>query len=636
MKIFLPFRTTTTWPTTALICGLGLMLSGCASTNTAQTAGEAEPVQFSDITQSSGVTFTHYTGARGLQWIPEVMGSGVAFIDADGDGYQDIFFVNGRDWTEAEVENYRKGNGGQHLLKHGFAIPPAPPRKRATCILYRNNGDGTFTDITKNSGLDIELYGMGVCVGDYDNDGHSDIYVTAYDRNYLFRNLGTDPNQKTKVRFREVAQQSKVLDGGWSIAASWLDYDKDGKLDLFVSHYLDWKPALDFWLATGKTKSFAGPEHYKPVTSALYHNEGNGRFADVSERAGITTQRMGQKTEKILGKAMSVTVCDYNNDSWPDIVIANDLMPNHLFKNNGDGTFTETGMASGIAYGSTGIARSGMGVDSVDIDHTNLESVAISNFSSEMAGLYQNQGNGTFIDVAAAAGVAEVSAPYTGFGCLFSDLDNDGWPDLVLANGNVYNRFESSARSAGLRQPLQLLHNKGSELVAKKVSSQKEVRLTNGLFEDLTKNSGEGFQKRLVGRGSASADIDLDGDNDLVVTSNAEAAALLRNDGGNRNHAIRVVLRGTKSNRDAIGAVVWAEIGTEKIRRRVRSSSSYLSQSELPVTLGLGQNQQANVIVRWPSDKLSRFENVAANQIITIDETKGIVNKRPFGQLSAR
>ena len=623
------FRVRATIHLATLAFCAGLALSGCGSKD--NVGGDAAPVQFSDITQQAGITFTHHTGARGLKWIPEVMGSGVAFIDADGDGYQDIFFVNGRDWTDAEVENYKNGNGRNHLLKHGFAVPPAPPRQRATCVLYHNNGDGTFTDVTAGSGLDVELYGMGVCVGDYDNDGNSDIYVTAYPRNYLFRNLGT--GQGHKVRFEEVAQSAGVRDSGWSIAATWLDYDKDGKLDLFVSHYLGWKPALDFWLTTDKVKSYAGPEHYPAMPSALYHNEGGGRFTDVSQRAGITQKQEGRDKVKILGKAMSVTVSDTNNDGWPDIVVANDLTPNHLFKNNGNGTFQEIGVVSGIAYGAVGTPRSGMGVDSADIDQTNLESVAITNFSSEMAGLYQNQGNGTFADMAAATGVAEASAPYTGFGCLFSDVDNDGWPDLILANGNVYNRFEATSRSTALHQPLQLFHNQGRQLktdAQKTNTSAKNTRLTRGLFEDVTLESGKGFQKRLVGRGLASADIDLDGDIDLIATANAEAPLLLRNDGGNRNHAIRVVLRGTKSNRDAIGALVWGEIGNQRLRRRVRSSSSYLSQSELPVTLGLGQSPEADVVVRWPSDKLSRFKRVAANQIIIIDETKGIIKQQPF------
>jgi hypothetical protein len=331
---------------------------------------------------------------------------------------------------------------------------------------------------------------------------------------------------------------------------------------------------------------------------------------------------------KLWGKMMGVAVCDYNNDLWPDIVVSNDLMPDHLFKNNGNGTFNEVAVEAGIAYGKVSSgnvrARSGMGIDVTDIDHSNRESLAITNFETEMIGLYQNQGHGLFMDVAVPAGVAYATEPYIGFGCLFSDVDNDGWPDLAVSNGHVYNHSEASTRKISAKQPLLLFRNQGKKSNGGRVAWRG--------FRDASRDSGEGFQKKLVGRGLAHADIDLDGDPDLLVCENSGPALLLRNDGANKNHAIRVVLRGTKSNRDAIGAIVWGEVGKDTIRRRVNGSSSYLSQSELPVTLGLGKSEQANVVVRWPSGKLMQLGRVAANHVLIVHEDKGIVSRRPLAR----
>lgn len=523
----------------------------------------------------------------------------------------------------------KKGAGHEHQLKHGFVAPTPKVRRRTPCALYRNNGDGTFTDITRSAGLDVDIYGMSACVGDYDNDGRNDLYVTGVGRNYLFHNESRGRN----IKFRDVSDELGVRDGGWSISAAWLDYDRDGKLDLIVSHYLDWKPELDHWVDKNGIKLYSAPEHYRPVLTTLYHNEGN-HFRDVSEEAGITHATRLWKTEKLWSKGMSVAVGDYNNDMWPDILVTNDLMRNHLFKNNGNGTFTEEGEKAGVVYGNAARPRSGMGAAFADIDHTDRESIAITNFATEMVALYQNQGNGLFQDIAVPAGVAQATAPYVGFGCVFSDIDLDGWPDLFVANGHVYRGVEESS-SPVYAQPMQLFRNRSGDKDAgpggAPVPPSPTGRTERVLFEDISRQSGAVFNKPIVGRGLACADIDLDGYPDFVVCVNNGVPLLLHNDGGNRNHAIRVTLRGTKSNRAAIGAVLWATVGGELLRRAVRSGSSYLSESELPVTFGLGQNAQATLIsVRWPSGKLTQFKNVAADQMILIDEDKGIVQRQPL------
>ena len=621
-----------------VLAGCGSQPSSNLDSRGASTSSASSPgaVQLVDVTQKAGIGFKHNNGSFGLRWTPEVMGSGVAFIDADGDGYQDIFLVNGRDWTDEEIAAYRKGNGSKHLRDHGFKVPARGPRRRTWGALYRNNRDGTFSDISEQAGLGVEIFGMSACVGDYDNDGRSDLYVTGYGRNALFRNESAGG----AIRFREVAKATGVIDGGWSISATWLDYNRDGRLDLFVSHYLDWAPAKDAWLESEGAKNYTAPEHYQPVLSTLYRNDG-GRFSDVSKQAGIRQAKAeagrGAKSAgpKLLSKAMSVATCDYNNDEWPDIIVSNDLMANQMFENNKDGTFSEIADRAGIAYSMMGVARSGMGVDVGDIDHSNRESVAIANFSTEMLGLYQNQG-GSFADIASPAGIAESTSPLVGFGCHFSDIDNDGWLDLVVANGHVYDVIAQAGRGETHAQKMLLFRNASGQATQDEAAGKGAPTSSRGttqskrvLFEDVSAQSGEAFSKPIVGRGVASADIDLDGDSDIIVSCNNGAPLLLRNDGGSKNNALRVILRGTKSNRDGIGAGVWAQVGPELLRRRVKSGASYLSQSELPVTFGLGQSKKAELVaVRWPSGKLMQFPNIQANQIITIDEDKGIVHKQ--------
>lgn len=610
---------------------------------------QSPPIRFSDITRAAGITFKHNNGAFGLKLMPESAGSGCAFLDYDNDGYQDIFLVNSRDWTDAEIADYKngkwlpselnyhkfhqqKGNNARALTKW---VPPRPKRQHSTGALYRNNGDGTFRDVTQGSGLDIEMFGMGAAVGDYDNDGRADLYVTGYGRNYLFHNQGHG-------KFKEVATAAGVKDKGWSTSAAWVDYDKDGKLDLFVCHYLQWSPGTDvFFSEDGKVKSYNGPAVHVGQDSHLYRNVGGGRFVDVSGIAGIQRERSGQGQGKSLGgKSLGILILDFNSDSWPDLLVANDRARNHLFINNRNGTFREAAIEAGIAYSQTGKARAGMGIDGGDIDHSGRESVLIGNFSEEMLGLYENQG-GSYIDIAQRpeVNVGWPSRLFLTFGCLFADFDNDGWLDIFAANGHVRDDLHvfDPDMLQGITQaqrPL-LFRNRG--------------RGIRPQFEEIGLHSGQALHQKVVARGLARADIDLDGDADLLVTVNGGPPLLLRNDTGEappsqgnphinesnedtrRNRALRLVLQGRRSNRSAIGAVVEARVRGETLFQWVRSGSSYLSQSELPLTLGLGQAQQVEaLVIRWPSGQVTQLQNVAADHILFIDEAKGILRRQPL------
>jgi hypothetical protein len=636
---------------------MSAVMAGCSS-NDVSSPSSISPVnthtslpqlKFVDITEQAALQFKLNLGASGLKLMPESMGSGAAFIDYDGDGFQDIFVVNARDWTDEELELYRHGRWsdkevqafkkqyGSGAYRPGMPrrIPKLPERRRTTCALYRNNRDGTFSDVTRGSGLEIQMYGMGAAVGDYDNDGKADLYVTGWGRNYLFHNQ----SRSGRVQFREIAQLAGLQDRGWSTSAMWVDYDRDGHLDLFVCHYVNWTPAIDgadFESLTGRGKSYTGPTLRRGEANRLYRNMGNGRFEDVTLKAGIVRSTTALRRDApgtsvtesdrdkqlqsagLVGKSLGVVLCDINKDYWPDILVTNDTRRNFLFINNKQGGFTETGIAAGIAYAQTGQARAGMGVDAADIDHTDRESFVIGNFSKEMIGLYHNQGDGTFLDVAPAGEVGRASMYSLTFGLAFVDVDNDGLPDILAANGHVMDDIERSkegfAQGVTYAQRPLLFRNLGGKQ-----------------FREIGLHTGPAMSKPIVARGLACADIDLDGDADVLFTVANASPVLLRNDGGNHNNSIRVVLRGDKSNRSAIGAVVKVKLKNTGLRRTVKSGSSYLSQSELPLTLGLGREEKAELLsIRWPSGAAVQFENVAANQILVIDEKKGIISRKPF------
>ncbi len=535
------------------------------------------PIRFTDITSAAGVHFRHHSGAFGKKYLPETMGSGVCVIDYDNDGWQDILFVNSMDWPEHRSE-------------------------RSTASLYHNNQDGTFTDVTRASGLGVDLYGLGCAVGDFDNDGLDDIYITALNGNHLYRNLG-------KGKFVDVTAKAGVSNPGFSTGAVWFDYDNDGKLDLFVSHYVDWSVATDQNCSLdGKSKSYCTPEAYKGQSSALFHNLGNGRFADVTKKAGVFDPS---------SKSLGITLLDYDGDGWLDLFVANDTQPNKLYRNNHDGTFTESAFAAGVAFSEAGKARAGMGADAIDYDGSGRPGLVIGNFTNESISLYHNDGSGLFTDRATASGIASASATSLTFSTFFFDYDLDGRPDIFALNGHVADDVSVVQPTVKYAEPPLLFHNRG-----------------NGRFEEVSERIGPALRQAVVGRGAAYLDFDRDGDLDLLLTTSGGPAKLLRNDNGNQNDMLRIKAIGTRSNRDAIGAKVTLRTqGGARSTQMVKTGSSYLSQSELPLTFGIGRPQEGKLVtleVAWPSGRKETFAGVKPNQFLTLQEGKGIVSAEPI------
>ena len=508
------------------------------------------------------------------------MGPGVAFIDYDNDGWPDIFLVNGMDW-------------------------PGHTQKHSTPKLYHNNHDGTFTDVTHRAGLDVEIFGMGVAVGDFDNDGCDDLFVTAYGQSHLFHNNGNGT-------FTDVTQKAGLLGPKeFSSSAAWVDYDKDGNLDLVVGNYVQWTPETDLYCTLdGKSKSYCTPESFKGTSVRLWHNRGNGTFEDVTQKAGL-----GEPTSKTLG----VAVLDFDNDGWPDLLFSNDTQPNKLYRNNGNGTFTEKAVVAGIAFSEDGVARAGMGVDAADYDHSGFPSLLITNFSNQMLSLYHNEGKGLFVDEAPRSEIGRNSLLTLGFGCFFFDYDLDGWPDVLVANGHIDADIQRVQANVKYAMPPHLFRNIGK-----------------GRFEEVTKSLGQAFASPRVGRGAAYADFDNDGRLGLLLSTNGGPVYLFRNEAQHAaasNKSLRIKLIGTKSNRGGIGATVRLSAGGETQTQMLRSGSSYLSASELVLTFGLAHNEKADTIeIRWPSGQIDRLSNTAAGQTVTVTEGKGITVSRPYAK----
>ncbi len=526
-----------------------------------------------DITGQAGVRFQHNNGAFGSKYLPETMGPGCAWIDYDADGWPDILLVNGMDWP------------GHHTA-------------RSTLKLYQNNRNGTFTDVTEQAGLAVEMYGMGAAVADYDNDGFPDILVTAVGQNRLFHNTG-------KGRFVDVTQKAGL--GGrssFSTSALWFDYDRDGQLDLFVCNYVKWSPEHDIFCGMdGRHKSYCTPEAYRGCTCWLFRNRGNGTFEDVSANSGIF-----DTTSKSLG----VAVLDYDRDGWPDLLVTNDTQPNKLYRNLRNGTFEDVAVQAGVAFSEDGRARAGMGIDAADFDNSGIAGVAITNIDNEMMALYRNVRNGSYADVALKSGIGRASQNSLGFGCVFFDADLDGHLDLLAVNGHIDETARNLRGNVGYAQPPHLFRNDG-----------------HGGFRDVAQQVGSSFSAPKVARGAACADFDRDGDLDLLITTNHGPAFLYRTDVSNGNRSVRVRLIGTKSNRDGIGAMVRLFNPEGAQSRMVKTGSSYLSQSELPLLFGMGKRDRAErIVVEWPSGRVEEHKNVLAGEYECTEGSAGLKRVR--------
>jgi hypothetical protein len=535
------------------------------------------PVWFVDVAKQAGVTMHNVNGdAATKKYIIETTGSGVAIFDYDRDGWPDIFVVN------------------------GSAFPFEPGySEHATSHLYRNNHDGTFTDVTKAAGLDVAGWGQGVCVGDYDNDGYDDLYVTYYGKNHLFHNQGNGT-------FRDVTEEAGVGGSGkdWGTGCAFVDYDRDGKLDLMVANYVDFdlatipKPGEGVMCLWKGTPVMCGPRGLPHSHNLLYHNLGGGRFADVSATSGI---------EKTYGHyCFSVSTLDYDDDGWPDIYVACDSTPSILYRNNHDGTFTDVAADAGAAYDEDGREQAGMGSTIGDYDGDGREDIFKTNFSDDVSSLYRNNGDGTFTTMIQQVGLG-LNTKYLGWGVAFFDADNDGWPDLMLVNGHVYPEVDTAHLGSTYKEPCLFYWNTG-----------------HGTFHDLSAQAGPGCTTPSSSRGLAVGDLWNDGRMSAVINNIDTTPKLLVNEAGNRNHWIGIALQGTRSNRDAIGAKVNVTSGGRTQVQEIRSGSSYLSNNDMRLHFGLGSATRVDrIIVRWPSGMTEEFGSETVDKFASLKEGAG-------------
>lgn len=536
--------------------------------------GPAIDVHFTDITDKAGIKFSHVSSPE-KRYIVESMSGGLALLDYDNDGYLDLYLVN------------------------SLTVDMVKSKQKTSSLLYHNNQDGTFTDVTGQAGVGDIGWGMGVAIGDYNNDGFTDIYVTCLGPNHLLRNNG-------KGAFIDVTQKAGVDDPRWSAGAAFVDYDNDGKLDLFVSNYVDFDVNNLPEFGKGRTCQFkgvpvqCGPRGLKGAGDSLYHNNGDGTFTDVSKKAGVADP------DGYYG--LGVIASDLDDDGLVDIFVANDSTPNFLYHNNGDGTFKDIGFASGTAVNENGSEQGSMGVTLGDYDHDGKLDLFITNFDDDYNTLYRNDGKGSFTDVSYAAKVAAVSLPYVGWGTRFFDYDNDGWVDLIVVNGHVYPQLPS------YRQRNLVHHNN-----------------RDGTFTEVGEQLGAPFKEKRTGRGAAFGDIDNDGDVDVVINNLDGPPQVLRNDGGNASNSILIKTIGGKSNRDGIGARVKIVSGDLTQIAEVYSGDSYLSQNDLRLHFGLEKRTKVNLIeVRWPSGTIDKVSDTGVNKIITIKEGQGMVDQQAF------
>jgi hypothetical protein len=556
-----------------------VFLTGMATYQRAQ-AGQAPKAQasritvrYTDIRQAAGITFRQDSTQSEEKYYLETMGTGVGWIDYDQDGLMDLYFVQ-----SAATDIYK----------------PAHPLWSA---LYHNNGDGTFTDVTEKAGVGGEgHYGQGVAVGDYDNDGFPDLYVTGYGRAILYHNNGDGT-------FTDVTAKAGVADeGGWSTSAAWFDYDKDGWLDLLVTNYIEWTPKNNLWCGERRPgyRSYCNPGNYKGQKTKLYHNNHNGTFTDVSDASGVGRPE---------SKGMGVVVADFNNDGWPEIAIANDTWPNFLFLNKKDGTFQDVSFVSGLAASEDGRYEAGMGIDAADVDGDGWQDVYITHLDFELNRLYHNNHDGSFDDYTFRSGIGNKAILLSGVSMKFLDYDNDGWPDIVQLNGAMLDNVQLYHSEVSYKEPLLMFRNLGK-----------------GQFDKVSESLGPDFMRPIAGRGIATADFDNDGDLDIAVNIRGDFPELLRNDGGNANHWLEIFLIGTRSNRDGTGASL--KLTSEGITHveQAKGGMSYMSASDPRILFGLGKRTKIESLeITWPSGQVDRLTNLPVDRIVAVKEGAGIV-----------
>jgi hypothetical protein len=558
--------------------GIGLAVSPILR-STSQPRG---PVTFVDVARSAGITFQHDNAASTEKYLIETMGSGCGWIDYDQNGLLDLYLVN------------------------GAATRVYSPKRPLSSALYRNNGDGTFIDVTGKAGVGAEgLFGMGVAVGDYDNDGFPDLLVLGYGRCILYHNNGDGT-------FTDVTLRAGVENAGrWASSAAWFDYDNDGRLDLVIANYVDWSPERNFYCGDQGPgmRSYCHPDDFHGQPPTLYHNNGDGTFTDVSKPSGIGIKG---------GNGLGVVTFDYDNDGWQDIFIANDHMPNFLFHNNRDGTFREVGYAAGVAVSADGLFEAGMGTDAADATGSGRMDLTVTHLDMQLARFYQNLGDQTFDDATLRSKIGYATYHMSGFGTRFMDYDNDGARDLFMANGHVLDNIARYHADTQYAETKLMFRNNG-----------------RGIFENVSDLLGPDFQLPRVSRGAAVADFDNDGDLDILVNNNGQAPQLLRNDGGNTNHWLELLLIGTKSNRDGVGARVKLSAGDLMLYDQRKGGMSYQSAQDPRLHFGLGpRSNVAAIEILWPSGNVTKLTNLKSDQIIAIKEGVGVV-ERPFPRVPA-
>lgn len=540
-----------------------------------EIAPTASPVTFLDVTRSAGITFCHDNAASPEKYLIETMGSGCGWIDYDQNGLLDLYLAN------------------------GAATPAYKPKHPLCGALYRNNGDGTFTDVTLQAGVGAEgLFGMGVAVGDYDNDGFPDLLVLGYGRSILYHN-NSDGTFTDATRHAGLANP-----GRWASSAAWFDYDNDGNLDLVIANYVDWSPGHNFWCgehAPGM-RSYCHPDDYNGTPPSLYHNNGDGTFTDVSKSSGL-----GMKS----GNGLGVVTFDYDNDGWQDVFIANDSIPNFLFHNNHNGTFSEVAYPAGVAVSADGEPEAGMGTDAGDFTGSGRPGLMVTHLDSQLARLYENMGGQFFEDATLRSKIGYATYHMSEFGCRFMDYDNDGALDIFMACGHVLDNIHRYNSSVHYAEPKLMFRNTG-----------------RGIFENMSGSLGPDFKRPRVSRGAAIGDFDNDGDLDILVSNNGQRPQLLRNDGGNANHWLEILLIGTKSNRDGVGARLKVSAGDLVLSDQRKGGMSYQSAQDPRLHFGLGQHPHVDAVeILWPSGTATQLSNLKSNQVIAVKEGEGIVER---------